>query len=747
MGRLFTSAFLLGLILGVGSCAPAREEAPAPPAPAQAAPGPPIPEAKEPEPPPLARAVEIRRTSYGVPHILAENLEAAAFGLAWVMMEDYREDVPAQILSNNGRWAKTAGRAAISGDYSGRMAHDYAVEVFPRFPSDVQDILKGFAAGVNYFIEVHSADLPDWTAPEFTPQDIAARDLSVWNQGAVGALLRSRSEAGSGGDGLEDTIMRDPGTSQGEVPSPEPDIGSNAWAFSPERTESGKAILVRNPHLSYTSGYYEAHVTVPGVLNFYGDFRLGGPFSIIGGFNDRLGWSTTNNYGAPNQVYSLLKDPSDPDAFLFDGASRPIETRTITVDFLDSDSLATATRDFRFTGLGPVLLENPDTVFVLKTTSLRQPRIGEQWLRMMQAQNLEEWKEAMRIQAKVSSNFTYADADGNIFYVWNATIPVLPHEPSDGAPVFAAGSDDVWSEVFPWDDLPQLLNPKGGYLQNANDPPYFTNLNEPLPREDYPSNFPDPRVRLRSQHSLQLVHTDEVLSLEDVVELKHSLRMLLADRVKDDLVGILDSNRPSAEESEAIQLLAEWDNRATRDSRGSTLFKLWANQYFEETDPDRRYLVPWSPQNPVRTPLGLGDEEEAVEAFRRAMDEAVNRFGSWDVTWGEVHRIRAGDIDIPVGGCTGTLGCFRVVGYRVDEDQKYVARTGDAWVLAVEFGEVPRAYSVLLYGNSNKEDSPYFFDQAEMFANNRMKPVAYTEEQIQRDLVETYRPGDGRERH
>ena len=59
--------------------------------------------------PPLARAVEIRRTSYGVPHILAESLEAAAFGLAWVMMEDYREDIPEQILSVNGRWARGRG--------------------------------------------------------------------------------------------------------------------------------------------------------------------------------------------------------------------------------------------------------------------------------------------------------------------------------------------------------------------------------------------------------------------------------------------------------------------------------------------------------------------------------------------------------------------------------------------------------------------------------------------------------------
>jgi len=145
--------------------------------------------------------------------------------------------------------------------------------------------------------------------------------------------------------------------------------------------------------------------------------------------------------------------------------------------------------------------------------------------------------------------------------------------------------------------------------------------------------------------------------------------------------------------------------------------------------------------DPATTHRGLGDRGAAVEAFRWAVEETRQRFGSWDVPWGETHRIRAGDLDLPVGGCTGDLGCFRVLGFADDEDGKYRAARGDAWVFAVEFGETPRAYSVLLYGNSNQEDSPYFYNQAEMFADNRMKVVAFSEEEIERVLVERYRPG------
>jgi acyl-homoserine-lactone acylase len=709
--------------------------------------------------------VEIRRTDYGVPHILGQTLEAGAYGLAWVMMEDYREEVPRQLLESNGRWARVEGRPAVSGSYSGMMTHQYAEGVFPQLPPDVQEIHRGFAAGVNDFIRVYADELPAWVQPEFTPQDVAAKDMRVWDQGAVAALQRQRQEE----RGVSALVQReetgDPAAARGEIgtgeetgdpalvqgasgarENPDPDVGSNAWAFAPERTRSGHAILVRNPHLSYTSGYYEAHLTVPGVLNFYGDFRLGGPFGIIGGFSDRLGWSTTNNYGDPDQIYALLKDPEDPDAYLFDGGSVPIATRSVTVEFLDADSLAQASRDFRFTPLGPVLLEVPDTVFVLKTPTLSQPRLGEQWLRMMQAQDLEEWKEAMRIRAKYSSNFTYADADGNIFYVWNASVPVLPHQPSDGAPVFAAGWDDVWTELYPWDSLPQLLNPRGGYVQNSNDSPYYTNLHEPLDPDDFPSNFPEPRLRLRSQLSLSLIDTDQILTLEEVVELKHSMRMLLADRVKDELIGTVLLTSPEGDVLRAVDLLASWDNRAARESRGGVLFKLWADRYFDTVEDGMAYTTPWTPDEPTSTPRGLGDPEAAVEALRWAMEEGVRRFGAWDVTWGEVHRLRADGVDLPVGGCTGSLGCFRVIGFRNDDDGAYRARTGDAWILAVEFGEIPRAYSVLAYGNSNRPESPWYYNQAELFANNRLKVVVFTESDIQRNLVERYRPGEGRGR-
>ena len=59
--------------------------------------------------------------------------------------------------------------------------------------------------------------------------------------------------------------------------------------------------------------------------------------------------------------------------------------------------------------------------------------------------------------------------------------------------------------------------------------------------------------------ALQLVDTDRKLSLSDVLSLKHSYRMLLADRVRDDLVAAVRASQPTSEVGRAIDAIARWD--------------------------------------------------------------------------------------------------------------------------------------------------------------------------------------------
>ena len=120
---------------------------------------------------------------------------------------------------------------------------------------------------------------------DFSGYDVAT--LHVGN-GPPAARVRRFVAALNGGTSPAPAVAGDP-PAEPEGGGPSDDVGSNAWALGPGRTKSGRAILLRNPHLAWTAGYYEAHLTVPGVVDFYGDFRIGGPLIVIGGFNRDLG--------------------------------------------------------------------------------------------------------------------------------------------------------------------------------------------------------------------------------------------------------------------------------------------------------------------------------------------------------------------------------------------------------------------------------------------------------------------------
>ena len=690
-----------------------------------------------------AAQVEVRRTTHGVPHIKADNLAAAEYALAYVQSEDYGARVPLDLLRSRGEMGRWFGRDSAERDFAARIAYERAVATYPFLEQDTRDVYEGFAAGANRFVELHPAAFPAGFAPHFTGYDVLAHDVSIATA-AQAAKFLARNDPSYRGRGAQPAA---------QVPSegaPEgggnwidrPDEGSNAWAFAPSRTKSGHAILLRNPHLQWNAGYYEAHVTVPGKLDYYGDFRIGGPFGVVGGFNRNLGWSTTNNDPLLEQVYALPLDSTHADQYLLDGIAHPIDRQRVTVDFRDGGTLKTETRDMPRTPFGPIIYRDSSAIYVLRAAMDGDYRAGEQFLHMMRAGSLAEWKDAMRMRARLNSSFTYADRAGNVFYVWNAAIPSLPHgQGNDSTAVRAQGVADIWTHYVPFDSLPQVLNPKGGYIHNENDPPYYTNMRQPLDRAAYPAYFPEPRLGLRSQMALKLIDTDSKLSLTDVLGLKHSYRMLLADRVRDDLVAAVRAAHPAPDVAHAIDVIATWDGTVAPTSRGGVLFEMWWRRYIAGARADTMYAEPWNAAAPTATPRGIRMPGRAVEAFTWATQETTRRYGNADVAWGDVHRVRIGNVDVPVGGCNGDIGCFRVLWYKDDLDGKREAVGGDGWILAVEFGDQPRAYSVLAYGESPDPASPFHSDQAEMFARGALKPVAWSEAEIARATVRRYRPG------
>jgi len=689
----------------------------------------------------LAKHVEIRRTKYGVPHITGDSLAAVAFGFGYCQAEDHLPNIMRGYLGVRGRLAATFGPdEAKRGDgknlasdfYNGQFrVYERAVENYHKVDPDYRDVCEGFAAGLNYYVARHHDQAPDWT-PTVTGHDVAAYGISgvmrfAFNRGNIIKLFLESQ-------GVK-TALHDPDDEH------EREIGSNMWALAPSRSRSGRAILLGNPHQPWSpvATYYEAHLTVPGKMNFYGSTFIGRPI-LTSGWNEHLGWSHTVNYPDLEEIYELTLDPERPEHYRFDGGAVPIAAYEVSVDVKAEGGRGTQKRTFYTTPLGPVIHRTPEKIFVLRSACWDNYWAYEEWLKLAMAENYAEFRRTLEMNQIPMFNICYADRTGNIFYLYNGTVPKLPHAAHTGQAVPAARTADVWTEFLTTAELPQLFNPPGGYVQNCNSPPFFTNLRAPLDPAKFPEYLRTNTVSLRSQHSLRLIDNDRKLSLDEVRELKHSQLLLLAERVKGDLIAALRESQPNSEIHAAIETLEKWDNTTSAESRGGALFAHWWPLYEAAGEPD--YAVEWSADKPTSTPSGLADKARAVKTFVQALEEVTGFYGRHDVAWGEAHRIRKTGVDLPVSGGSGLQGAFRVLEFRRADDNKLVANSGDGWAFAVEFSEPPQAYTVLAYSESELENSPHYADQAPLFSANQMKRAAFTDAEIESQIIRKYRPGE-----
>lgn len=695
-----------------------------------------------PSPDALSRQVTIRRDTFGIPHILAETEEAAAFAFGYAQAEDHAEVIARNLVAARGEEAKYFGEPGLQNDLA--MAQfDNLAEArrgLDRVSPLYRRMLAAYAAGVNRYVSRHKDTLPAWI-PEFTAADILANSRSgaAESLGGPGLIrqLRNKYEGGPA-RGVE------PDDAWIDAP------GSNALALGGSRTTTGKPILLGNPHLSWSSLYWEAHVRVPGRIDFYGSTLAGIPI-LRAGFNDRLGFVQTNNAPDLDDVFALEMDPAHADHYLFDGRSWPLEQYAVSVPVGNADgSSRVETRSFWRSRIGPIVFRTPERAFAIKSIRLDAYRYYEGFYELSKTRTLDQWLATLRLNYVPTSNFTYADADGNILYQWNARLPVRRQGVDYSLDVDARSARDLWSTLHAVADFPRKLNPPGGYIQNANNPPQFVSIRDPIDMSRYPSYFERGALALRPQLAIDMLESRPAFAVADVIALKYNTRLLLAERVKGAVVEAVRSAPDAPEEARAgADVLDAWDGHSSSDSRGTALFlRFWDSYAGAVRSP---FAAAWDAANPARTPSGISDRAAAVTHLASAVRAMRNAYGSERVAWGDVNRFRAGSLDLPGDGASGTYGAYRVVRFDTvpGETARIAGNTaegrplsgfGDAWVLLVDFSAPATAWSVLAYGQSSHLDSPHSRDQLPIYAAHQLRRAWYSEADIKAHLEREYHP-------
>jgi acyl-homoserine-lactone acylase len=703
---------------------------------------------------PLADRVVIRRDTFGVPHIAAETEAAAGFGLGYAQAEDHAAEMARRFLAARGEAAKQLGPSFLDSDLAMRRMDNIGESrrAMGSLDRTFREVLEGFAGGYSLYVRQHRDTLPSWVI-EITGADaLAVTHTDAPTDSASASYVRALQQkypegaaAPSAPPKIEELTRDGWGRDDSD--------GSNAIALSGSRTASGSPMLLANPHLRWQQLYWEAHVTVPGRLDFYGSTLVGYPW-LRAGFNDRLGFVQTNNYPDNRDLFALPLDAARPDHYRFEGRSRPLQRVDVAVEVKQADgSMATERRTYWRSHLGPIVYRNSTTAFAYRSTVADAWGWFEGFWRLSHARTLRDFMTTMATRFSPESNYTYADADGNIFYLWNARIPKRVQDGTNYELDVPGGTKKyVWTELHPTSDLPQILNPPGGYIQNANNPPWYVSLKQPLDPARYPAYFERGELALRPQLALDMLGAREKFSVEDLKRLKFDTRLLLAERVKPELlVAIAAQRAPSEALLEARAVLEAWDNRASASSRGAVLFQRFWDAYRAEVR--QPFAEAWDAARPATTPRGIANTEAALKHLAEAVTWTRATYGAADVAWGDANRYRFGDLELPGEGASGQLGAYRVQQFDAIEAKDSAVRVagwasadrqlagfGDAWVLLVHFTRPIQAFSVLAYGQTTDRASPHSRDQIRILAGRDLRPAWFTDAEVAAHTEREYRP-------
>lgn len=649
---------------------------------------------------------EIIWDTWGVPHIYADNEADLFYAQGWAQMHAHANLIVERYGAARGRGAEYWGASYLQDD---QMIHllgfpELAEEWTQTQDPELQEILTAFVAGMNAYAEQH----PDAIAADkqlvlpMTVNDVNLHSLYVIYTRFIG-----------GGD-------------LGRIQQWE-DMGSNAYAISPQRSASGHAMLVQNPHLPWWREFtfFENHLRL-GDRSLYGVNIAGFPGLAIA-FNRHLGWTHTDNTLDNADTYEL---PLQDGGYLIDGQRFEFRKRDKTIRVKQEDGTFTEQPiTIRHSRHGPVVRMGDNKALAIRMAGQDRPNAFLQWWRMANSTNLEEFETALQMAQIPFWNVTYADRHGDIFYIYNGLVPKRSHgDWADWNKIVPGGkSTDIWKDYHAYAELPKVKNPATGWLQNANDPPWTSTIPQALQPDDFPEYMAPTGMALRPQRAARMLLEDESITFDELVSYKLSTRLEMADRLLDDLAKAVAAS-DSEIAKEAMQVLDAWDKSTDVDSKGAVLFANWATtfQLWQES----KYTTAWDPAQPTTTPDGIAAPEQAVEMLEIVAKQMKELAGTLEVPWGMYFRIKHAGKDLPGNGAPGFLGAFRVAWPSGGSGAQRSIGGGDSWVAVIEFGEQPRAKVLLSYGNATQTDSPHYGDQLELFSTKTMRDAWFQDEVI-----------------
>jgi acyl-homoserine-lactone acylase len=658
--------------------------------------------------------IEIVRDQYGVPHIYGKTDAEVAYGLAWAHSEDDFKTIQQGYLAGNGLLSKHIGINGAGADLITQVieSKETVNKLFHTLSPEFVKVLEGYSAGMNKYAETYPEKILVKKLFPITPRKMARYSfLQLFIANGADRLVRNVFENNVNSDFIYQNEMN----------------GSNAIALNSNKTGKKETFLAINPHQPFDgpTSWYEAHLISEEGTNIIGATFAGAPCILIG-VNKHLAWTHTVNYPDKADIFKLQMHPKKKGVYLVDKKEFKLETKKAKAYIKILGIPIKVSRKFYKSIYGPTL-KNKSGYYSIRTPSLYNIKSLEQWWKMNKAKSFSEFYEIIKTRNLPGYNIGYADKNDTIFYISNGIIPKRDERYNWRGVVPGNTKKTLWNEYYNIEDLPQVINPKSGFIYNANHSPFKSTSEDENPKAENFSKTMGYELydNNRSTRLLQLIESHDKIDFETFKEIKNDRTFPTPMNYNfvdiNNIFEMVPENYP--EFAELLESIQSWDRTANADSYGAgtyAMFYYQANKYYKSYI-NKKY-----------------SKELIADILLEVKSKMLNDFKTTKVKLGDFQKLVRGDKEIPIFGLPDVITAMRGVTH---ENGKIKISHGESYVGLVRFTENgPEYESVSPYGTSDDPNSPHYGDQMEMLSEFKTKKMTFDRDLIISNSKRIYNP-------
>lgn len=531
--------------------------------------------------------------------------------------------------------------------------------------------------------------------------------------------------------------------------SDEYSIGSNNWALSGNKSFNGFPILANDPHrsLSNPSLRYMAHLVAPG-WNVIG----GGEPEIPGisiGHNGIGAWGLTVFRTDAEDLYVYELNPSNLNQYRHNGQWKEFNKINETIKVKNKSDIDV---ELLYSVHGPVTLvdKNRNKAYAIKNGWSEiggSPYLAS--LRMDQAKNWEEFRDACTYFNIPGENMVWADKYGDIGWQAVGIAPIRKNH-SGLVPVNGNGKFD-WEGYLPIIEKPNSFNPENGYLSTANQNVTPESYNR---WDAVGYNWSDP---YRGNRIKSVIESKEKFNMEEMIDLQVDYYSMPSEEI----IKLASGNISNY--IDYFEKLEKWNNVLDKNSIEAGIYVEWQSQIYSE------FINTYVPNSVkkyldiqifriIETISNMNESNRAKflnKTFNASIDNLKDRYGEDSKNWvygqDEYKHVKIyhplenvvndsikGLVELktyPRGGDGFTPG---------STSSNLNQRSGGSFRVVINTKDWDKSFATNSPGQSGDPNSKFYKNLYEDWANDKFFPLLFSKSKVLRNLSDrkVYRPID-----